>query len=56
LKLRGPDGAEREIYLEWFEDEQALMATIYNDTEHAMLVLNRSQTKALIEWLHLQVL
>ena len=53
---RGPDGATRELHLAWDEEDQRLMVTVYTDTEHCLIVLDRSQAKAVTHWLTRQIL
>jgi hypothetical protein len=53
---RGPDGATRELHLAWDEVDQRLMVTVYTDTEHCLIVLDRSQAKAVTHWLTRQIL
>ena len=56
LKVRGEDGAERELYAEWDEPEQVLMVTVYHETEHCLISLDRQQSASFARWLHRTIL
>jgi hypothetical protein len=52
--MRGRDGVSREAHVIWDEDDPAgpaIILTVFNDTEHALVPLDRHEAQRLAAWI-----
>jgi hypothetical protein len=56
LKKLAADGAQRELLMQWEPDRGPMVVlTVYWDTEHCLIPLDRFEARALIAWLEQHV-